>query len=203
MHQVDSLPKESFHGSSQDLNLNLPPETETGGTKGPEIIDVNALPEMDLEFIQHWSTSSNTEVQKDAVTEQKPNDDQVQHDQTDGPKEDEFLSLFGSKPPQTAGGSSVLYPIIDLMEETSTVKPSAANSAGVASEGNRANNDVEETLLKELELMGFKHVDLNKEILRMNDFNLEQSVDDLCGVSEWDPILEELEEMVNSSQIAL
>ncbi|KAK4370808.1 hypothetical protein RND71_010283 [Anisodus tanguticus] len=29
----------------------------------------------------------------------------------------------------------------------------------------------------------------------MNKFDLEQSVDDLCGVSEWDPILDELEEM--------
>lgn len=29
----------------------------------------------------------------------------------------------------------------------------------------------------------------------MNEYDLEQSVDDLCGVSEWDPILEELQEM--------
>ncbi|KAE9610096.1 putative PB1 domain, Zinc finger, ZZ-type, Next to BRCA1, central domain-containing protein [Lupinus albus] len=57
------------------------------------------------------------------------------------------------------------------------------------------NNSVEETLLKELEEMGFKQVDLNIEILRMNEYNLEQSVDDLCGVYEWDPILEELHEM--------
>ena len=45
--------------------------------------------------------------------------------------------------------------------------------------------------------MGFKQVDLNKEILRMNEFDLEKSVDDLCGVAEWDPILEELQEMVS------
>ena len=43
--------------------------------------------------------------------------------------------------------------------------------------------------------MGFRQVDLNKEILRQNKYNLEQSVDDLCGVSEWDPLLEELQEM--------
>nr|BAD94926.1 hypothetical protein [Arabidopsis thaliana] len=50
-------------------------------------------------------------------------------------------------------------------------------------------------MLKELEEMGFKEIDLNKEILRDNEYNLEQSVDALCGVSEWDPILEELQEM--------
>ncbi|XP_010534154.1 PREDICTED: protein NBR1 homolog [Tarenaya hassleriana] len=56
-------------------------------------------------------------------------------------------------------------------------------------------NDVEQALLKELEEMGFKEIDLNKEILRKNEYNLEQSVDALCGVSDWDPILEELQEM--------
>lgn len=53
----------------------------------------------------------------------------------------------------------------------------------------------EEKLLQELEEMGFKQVDLNKEILRQNKYNLEQSVDDLCGVNEWDPLLAELSEM--------
>uniref|UniRef100_A0A3B6QGQ5 ZZ-type domain-containing protein n=1 Tax=Triticum aestivum TaxID=4565 RepID=A0A3B6QGQ5_WHEAT len=53
----------------------------------------------------------------------------------------------------------------------------------------------EEKLLQELEEMGFKQVDLNKEILRQNKYNLEQSVDDLCGVNEWDPLLAELNEM--------
>ncbi|CAD6250480.1 unnamed protein product [Miscanthus lutarioriparius] len=53
----------------------------------------------------------------------------------------------------------------------------------------------EEKLLRELEEMGFRQIDLNKEILRQNNYNLEQSVDDLCGVNEWDPLLAELEEM--------
>jgi len=56
---------------------------------------------------------------------------------------------------------------------------------------------VEEALLKELEAMGFKQVDLNKEVLRMTDYNLEQSIDELCGVLDWDPLLEELHEMVS------
>ncbi|KAJ0858771.1 putative Gnk2-like domain-containing protein [Helianthus annuus] len=43
-------------------------------------------------------------------------------------------------------------------------------------------------LVKELEEMGFKQLDLNTEVLRMNDYDLEKSIDDLCGVLEWDPI---------------
>lgn len=75
----------------------------------------------------------------------------------------------------------------------SPVVDTTTSSAGTSSK-----KVVEEALLKELEDMGFKQVDLNKEILRMNEYNLEQSVDDLCGVSEWDPLLEELEDMVSS-----
>jgi next-to-BRCA1 protein 1 len=61
----------------------------------------------------------------------------------------------------------------------------------------------EEKLLRELEEMGFRQIDLNKEILRQNNYNLEQSVDDLCGVNEWDPLLAELEEMVRHMPLAL
>lgn len=58
-------------------------------------------------------------------------------------------------------------------------------------------------MLRELEEMGFRQIDLNKEILRQNNYNLEQSVDDLCGVNEWDPLLAELEEMVRHMPLAL
>ncbi|KAI3868891.1 hypothetical protein MKX03_036420 [Papaver bracteatum] len=73
--------------------------------------------------------------------------------------------------------------------------PLRAVSDARTAEGNDINNNVEESLLKELAGMGFKEIDLNKEILRLNEYNLEQSLDDLCGVSEWDPILEELRQM--------
>ncbi|CAF2027852.1 hypothetical protein Bca4012_080293 [Brassica carinata] len=62
-------------------------------------------------------------------------------------------------------------------------------------------NELETTMLKELEEMGFKEIDLNKEILKENEYNLEQSVEALCGVSEWDPILEELQEMGFSDEV--
>ncbi|GAB4860650.1 hypothetical protein Ancab_035813 [Ancistrocladus abbreviatus] len=84
-------------------------------------------------------------------------------------------------------------PIIDMSEE-STVTADHIGNIDINSEV-LGKNDVEQTLLKELEEMGFKQVDLNKEILRLNEYNLEQSVDDLCGFSEWDLLLEELQEM--------
>ncbi|XP_038894266.1 protein JOKA2 isoform X2 [Benincasa hispida] len=76
---------------------------------------------------------------------------------------------------------------------TPSPKVSPASSENVTA--NNANNIVEETLLKTLEDMGFKRVDLNKEVLKRNEYDLELSVDELCGVSEWDPMLDELEEM--------
>ncbi|CAL0325331.1 unnamed protein product [Lupinus luteus] len=94
--------------------------------------------------------------------------------------------------------SSVSYPNIHL-SETAPAVPSSQQSAAVdvpsSTFGVGVNNSVEETLLKELEEMGFNQVDLNLEILRMNEYNLEQSVDDLCCLYDWDPILEELHEM--------
>jgi next-to-BRCA1 protein 1 len=74
------------------------------------------------------------------------------------------------------------------------VPPPAANAA--APEPFDIDDHNEEKLLRELEEMGFRQIDLNKEILRQNNYNLELSVDDLCGVNEWDPLLAELEEMV-------
>ncbi|CAN1136377.1 Protein NBR1 homolog [Linum perenne] len=57
-------------------------------------------------------------------------------------------------------------------------------------------DEVEKLLLKNLEEMGFKQINLNKEILRLNQYDLEQSLNDLCGVADWDDsTLQELEEM--------
>lgn len=106
---------------------------------------------------------------------------------------------FSIHPSLFAGGSAdnSAQPIID-MTEAAPVSPTVAPSAPIAAPTAQAavdNNDVELTLLKELEDMGFMEINLNKEILRKNEYDLEQSVDELCGVSEWDPILEELKEM--------
>lgn len=103
----------------------------------------------------------------------------------------------------SAPPSFLPYPIIDLSEvapplpsqapPAPVVLPLLANPPQLVSE----KNEVEEKLLGELEAMGFTLVDLNKEILRKNDYDLQKTVDDLCGVSEWNTILEELREMVS------
>ncbi|GJN21472.1 hypothetical protein PR202_gb08950 [Eleusine coracana subsp. coracana] len=89
-----------------------------------------------------------------------------------------------NRPASPATSVEVLAPV----SVSASVSDAAAPEPGI-------DGDTEEKLLKELEEMGFKQVDLNKEILRQNNYNLEQSVDDLCGVNEWDPLLAELEEM--------
>ncbi|KAK3158352.1 hypothetical protein QOZ80_2AG0136020 [Eleusine coracana subsp. coracana] len=89
-----------------------------------------------------------------------------------------------NRPASPAASVEVLAPV----SVSASVSDAAAPEPGI-------DGDTEEKLLKELEEMGFKQVDLNKEILRQNNYNLEQSVDDLCGVNEWDPLLAELEEM--------
>ncbi|GJT16133.1 PB1 domain-containing protein [Tanacetum coccineum] len=52
----------------------------------------------------------------------------------------------------------------------------------------------EEALVRKLEDMGFKQLDFNKQILRMNDYDLEKTLNDLCGVSDWEPMLDDLQE---------
>ncbi|CAN6464453.1 unnamed protein product [Victoria cruziana] len=98
----------------------------------------------------------------------------------------------------------VPYPVINLAGDSTDAKASAAGSMAVpvsaaANPEGGSNmdiaNEAEEALLKELAEMGFKQVDLNKEVLRKNEYDLQQSVDDLCSASEWDTILEELREM--------
>ncbi|CAN6987277.1 hypothetical protein IGI04_001441 [Brassica rapa subsp. trilocularis] len=100
----------------------------------------------------------------------------------------------------TPSSSSSSFNIIEFPNMPTTVEAlgggsSSAKNIPVPLQEDIEKNDVEITMLKELEEMGFKEIDLNKEILRDNEYNLEQSVDALCGVNEWDPILEELQEM--------
>lgn len=56
-------------------------------------------------------------------------------------------------------------------------------------------NDLGALLLK-LEVMGFTERTLNTELLEKNEFDLQRTVNDLVAAAGWDPILEELEEMV-------
>ncbi|KAL5750604.1 hypothetical protein ACOSP7_025207 [Xanthoceras sorbifolium] len=195
--QVDASLKDSMQG----LNLNLPPENNR--SKGPEIIDTNVQPIVDGGFQESCDPCTVAEPVKPVVEEQ-PKKEQEQD--LNFPINDSLLVGNGASPsapppppPQTPWASStVSYPIIDLTEAAPAEAAYATPTfTGVPTSPEEVDDKdaVEQSLLKELEEMGFRQVDLNKEILRMNEYNLEQSVDDLCGVAEWDPILEELQEM--------
>lgn len=197
--------KDSLCDSLESLNLNLPPV----GSKGPEITGVNVQPAIDGELLQPCNSNTATEPIEPVVDEQPKKD----HD-LNFPINDALLVGHGIS--SSATPEAVLYPIVDLSEVALAVPTQAPSNAPAAASHEQSptptaptlvpskvvvaptlDQGVEESLLKELEEMGFKQVDLNKEILRINEYNLEQSVDHLCGVSEWDPMLEELQEMVS------
>ncbi|CAH8392694.1 unnamed protein product [Eruca vesicaria subsp. sativa] len=99
----------------------------------------------------------------------------------------------------TPSSSSSSFNMVELPNmptvETLGGGSSSTKDVSVPLQEDKEKNNVMITMLKELEEMGFKETDLNKEILRENEYNLEQSVEALCEVGEWDPILEELQEM--------
>ncbi|GFP79882.1 next to brca1 gene 1 protein [Phtheirospermum japonicum] len=191
--QVDSSLKEAPHENVRNLNLNLPPVSLTG----PEIINVDPQP-MVVEGLYGAVKSKKVEEFVEPNTEQE----------LKFPINDSLLVGDGASSSRT-----VSYPIIDMSDVTQAVPsapqavftplqpqalPTSAAPVAAAQKSEvefPGKVEVEEMLLKELEEMGFKEVDLNKQMLRMNEYDLEQAVDDLCGVAEWDPILEELQEM--------
>ncbi|KAK7265631.1 hypothetical protein RJT34_33253 [Clitoria ternatea] len=178
--QVDASLKDSFYDSSQGLNVS--------GSKGAQVIDINVQPIEDDTLQTHIPTAPAEPVNQIVDKEPRP-----ELENEISVREATFVGPAAASP-----GTSVSYPIIDL-SETAPAVPTNQQSSNVdvpaSSQGIDGINSVEENLLKELEEMGFKQVDLNKEILRINEYDLEQSVEDLCGVFEWDPILEELQEM--------
>ena len=62
-------------------------------------------------------------------------------------------------------------------------------------------NHLEEKMMSELEVLGFLQADLNKQVLRQNNYDLEQSVVDLCGFNEWDPVLEDISDLVSMNTV--
>jgi next-to-BRCA1 protein 1 len=146
-------------------------------------IDLNPLPE-------NGTYAEMTEVQD--TSEPSVNGPTI--DETQVPVIDPETTTVNGPNPSVP--PKVSYPLIDL-SPTPLAVASPGPSMPVLEVPEYDNEDV---LLKELEKMGFKQVDLNKEVLRLNKYDLEQSVDDLCGFSEWDPLLEELKEMVNDAR---
>lgn len=168
-------PDNSKQDIKSTINLNLPPETCDHDSTYAQMTEAQDISESSV-----MNTTSNEghridETKVPLVVE---------------PETTAVSKLNPTVPP------TVSYPLIDL-SPTPEVVADPAPSVPVLQVPEYTSEDV---LLKELEEMGFKQIDLNKEVLRLNKFDLEQSVEDLCGFSEWDPLLEELKEMVNGGR---
>lgn len=171
------------------LNLNLPPESNAS-----ESIPINVEPiAVDGRLPVPEPFNRPTDLVEPLVVP-LPTEDQ----DFDFPINDTLL-VSSTTAYLDGGHTTVSYPTVNssaLLPVVASLSPPTPPAVVESSTGASGEQDgVEQVLLLELEEMGFNQVNLNKEILRMNDFNLEQSVDALCGVSEWDPLLEELQEM--------
>ncbi|KAJ6825011.1 protein NBR1-like protein [Iris pallida] len=175
--QVDySRPNTPGGGTHPVLNLNLPPESNDRSGLG--IIDMNVEP-LDGGFPESNITCPTEGVVKPVAVEQS-------------------AQLVGGLLDASNDGLSQSSPAAVAALASSHPSASSPFVASVPSADD--GNQVEQTLPKELEEMGFKQIDLNKEILRRNEYDLEQCVDDLCGFAERDPLLAELKEMGFSDQ---
>lgn len=184
--QVDSSLKDLLGDSMPVINLNFPPSS--GGSKSPQIIDVNVEPVVDGGLVEV------NEPVKPIVKEHANKNQELNF-----PIDDNLLATnVVPGPVSPENNSSVSYPIIDLSDAApiSGVDKAALDQAALE-EVMGKNDGVEQSLLKALDEMGFKCDAFNKEILRMHEYDLEETVNHLCGVGEWDPILEELKEMVS------
>ncbi|XP_058093714.1 protein NBR1 homolog [Magnolia sinica] len=194
--QQDSVPD----GAPPGLNLNLPPGISVKKGNGV-VIDVNVEP-MDGGHIVPDGSNVAAEVVKPTV-EECPRMTQELNLQVDDAAV--LLACSGvTLPLAETAATSGSHPLVDVTEPSTATTEEEVTLPLVDGSGTTEEvllpsqsevSAVEQTLLKELEEMGFKQIDLNKEILKLNDYDLEQSLDDLCGIAEWDPILEELQEM--------
>ncbi|XP_022994577.1 protein NBR1 homolog isoform X2 [Cucurbita maxima] len=111
------------------------------------------------------------------------------------------VDYHGVRDSSTAKAPSVSYPHIDSSElippaANRSPRPSPMPSHSPAlSEDISSNHYIQGPLLQALCEMGFKHTYLNKEVLKRNGYNLEKSVDELCGLPEWYPMIQELDKM--------
>lgn len=202
--QVDDSIKEPPPENMRNLNLNLPP---VSNSTDPEIINVNP------EAIAEEYNLPKPIKSKMPVEAVPPNTD----NELKFPINDSLL--VGNSLASSSTKTPISYPIIDLPDITLPPLPEitlpplpsvppllyplplpqpTVPTLPVASPLQLEvdeENQVEEKLLRELEEMGFAQLDLNREVLRMNNYDLEKAVDDLCGVTEWDPMLDELQKM--------
>ncbi|KAK1373868.1 PB1 domain, Zinc finger, ZZ-type, UBA-like, Next to BRCA1, central domain protein [Heracleum sosnowskyi] len=184
--QVESALKVSNSKNRHDFNLNFPPVSSCSGMMGFPNINASVDPKIgdDLMKIDTPALDQGLDLPKNEtllVAEAKP----------DSATPETSSLVLVTEPPVTdlAVDPSKLELIAISVPQNSDMEDSSSMM-----EVNNGTDEVEQTLLKELENMGFTQVDLNKEILRKNEYDLEEALNELCD-TEWDPMLAELQEM--------
>ncbi|KAL6634673.1 hypothetical protein ACP70R_027344 [Stipagrostis hirtigluma subsp. patula] len=209
--QVEDPSFANDNNRNASINLNLPPESHSTNTTN--LIDVNTEPVKHTEECNLYPLDFGLKESQPAPFIVPPVSAAAPIEPTvDVPSSSATAAAFA--PSVNVPTPELVMPAVqpvnvptmptavpvNTMSTAVPVNVSASASApapvdAAAPEPFDIDGDTEEKLLRELEEMGFRQIDLNKEILRQNKYNLEQSVDDLCGVNEWDPLLAELEDM--------
>ncbi|XP_071733930.1 protein JOKA2-like isoform X2 [Rutidosis leptorrhynchoides] len=170
------------------INLNLPPVARNN------VEVVNHDPLMD-NILSENNFIKVTESENTSATDSQPKDQEMNF-----PINDSLIINNGGVPstvtsvPPLGPVDTSLMPPPPVVTATPVVQPSGSAVAS-GSANKEVTDEQEQVLMKDLEDMGFKQPDLNKEVLRRNNYDLEKSIDALCGVSDWDPMLDELQEM--------
>ncbi|KAK9066457.1 hypothetical protein SSX86_013779 [Deinandra increscens subsp. villosa] len=212
--QVDASMKDLGETS---INLNLPPVTRSPEVVNQDLGMYNAFSGNNFIMVTDSANTSADVQPKDDEMNFPINDSLIIGS---GGISSTMATL--SAPPATASSSgtalasqpagptfsSGLYPTVGMVDtepinyvDFPVIPPAVVSGAPpqpptvAAVQPSSVGDEREQALVKELEEMGFKQLDLNTEILRMNNYDLEKSIDDLCGVLEWDPMLDELQEM--------
>ncbi|XP_071710067.1 protein JOKA2-like [Rutidosis leptorrhynchoides] len=161
------------------INLNLPPVTKN--------VEVDNF----VQVTESENTSINSQIKDQEMN--FPINDSLIIDNNVGALEPCIFSV--SKSTEMEIDTGLVDPVNDDPRVDSMVMSPQPSGPTVAAAQEVIIDEKEHILMKELEDMGFKQTDLNKEVLRKNNYDLEKSIDALCGVSDWDPMLDELLEM--------
>ncbi|KAG9138023.1 hypothetical protein Leryth_001283 [Lithospermum erythrorhizon] len=204
--EVDASLKKPIHTGGPGFNLNLPPASEC--VTAPEVDDPIPVPMMNQSLPK--PNMSNAVVRPVYVPIPEPmmnqslpetNMSNASVETVDVPIPEPAVDQNRSVPNISNAPVETIEPLVNghVSKEEAKFPIDDSLLVGMAilasDEVDAGAQTEEEKLLKELAEMGFKHTALNKEILKINKYDMEQTIEDLCGGSEWDPILEELEEM--------
>ncbi|KAI4374591.1 hypothetical protein MLD38_012571 [Melastoma candidum] len=194
--QVDASLGDSGRPVLEDLNLNLPPEMPMDDFFGDGNGRLNIVDSMD-------STGVQEEIQIQAASTPETDDCKRKEAEMNFPISSTLHTVEDGSRPAAESSSSITYPKMKdaplPVASPATVPgvPVAVPVASAPAEFTAENlgTGIEAAFLKVLEEMGFKQVDMNKEILSKNAYDLEKSIEALCEESKWDGMLLELQEM--------